>query len=170
MDTVADLGCAGRAPFVGRAVELDRLDALLRHRVEGTGPVAAAVAVEVVGEPGIGKSRLLAEFAVRARRRGATVLRGRAGPTDRHPGPPFQAFADAFADLDHRDRATSCGPGRPFGTGRADIAAVRRQDRSGRPGGWRRLVPLDRPRRDSRGYSGRLGRWARRGVHVFRFG
>ncbi|MET7754238.1 AAA family ATPase [Streptomyces sp. NPDC005389] len=114
MDTFADRG-AGPAPFVGRARELDRLDVPLRRRAEGTGPVA----VEVVGEPGIGKSRLLAEFAVRARRRGATVLRGLAGPAlptvlagpapaaGRDPSPPFQAFADAFADLDHHERALS---------------------------------------------------------------
>ncbi|MFH9726131.1 AAA family ATPase [Streptomyces sp. NPDC017254] len=97
----ADRGREDRAPLVGRARELDRLDALLRRRTGGTGPVA----VDVTGEPGIGKSRLLAEFAVRARRQGATVLRGRAGPAEPDPGPPFQAFVDAFADLDHRDRA-----------------------------------------------------------------
>ncbi|MFF5920058.1 AAA family ATPase [Streptomyces flavochromogenes] len=123
MDTFADPGSAGRAPFVGRARELDRLDVPLRHRAEGRGPAV----VEVVGEPGIGKSRLLAEFAARARRHGATVLRGRAGPavpaglvvpagsvlpggstvSGREPSPAFQAFADAFADLDHHDRALS---------------------------------------------------------------
>ncbi|MFE6060342.1 AAA family ATPase [Streptomyces sp. NPDC056431] len=118
MDTFADPGGVGPAPFVGRARELDRLDVPLRHRAEGRGPAV----VEVVGEPGIGKSRLLAEFAARARRHGATVLRGRAGPAvpagsavlvgssvlaGRDPSPPFQAFADAFADLDHHDRALS---------------------------------------------------------------
>ncbi|MCX4986762.1 LuxR family transcriptional regulator [Streptomyces sp. NBC_00572] len=101
MDTFADPVRVDRAPFVGRDRELARLDALLRHRTGATGPVA----VDVVGEPGIGKSRLLAEFAARARRQGATVLRGRAGPAERDPGPPFQAFVDAFADLDHHDRA-----------------------------------------------------------------
>ncbi|MBP2580554.1 DNA-binding CsgD family transcriptional regulator/tetratricopeptide (TPR) repeat protein [Streptomyces sp. PvR006] len=133
MDAFADPGSAGRAPLVGRARELDRLDVPLRHRAGGTGPVA----VEIVGEPGIGKSRLLAEFAARARRQGATVLRGRAGPAlpagpavlagptvlaapaviadpgalagpaGRDASPPFQAFADAFADLDHHERALS---------------------------------------------------------------
>ncbi|WP_329276119.1 helix-turn-helix transcriptional regulator [Streptomyces sp. NBC_00691] len=133
MDTFADPASAGRAPlvgrspFVGRTRELDRLDVPLRHRAEGTGPLV----VEVVGEPGIGKSRLLAEFAARARRHGATVLRGRAGPTasavpvgaavsvlpagsgrtaapvGREPSPAFQAFADAFADLDPHDRVLS---------------------------------------------------------------
>ncbi|MFH8712810.1 helix-turn-helix transcriptional regulator [Streptomyces zaomyceticus] len=97
----ADLGSVDRAPLVGRAQELDWLDGLLRHRSEGSGPVA----VEVTGEPGIGKTRLLTEFAVRARRHGVTVLRGRAGPAEPDSGPPIQAFVDAFADLDHRDRA-----------------------------------------------------------------
>ncbi|MFD4317269.1 AAA family ATPase [Streptomyces sp. NPDC058548] len=106
MDTFAEPGSVGRAPFVGRARELDRLDEPLRRRAEGTGPVV----VEVVGEPGIGKSRLLAEFAARARRHGATVLHGRAGPAlpaGRDPSPAFQALADAFADLDDHDRALS---------------------------------------------------------------
>ncbi|WP_327399776.1 hypothetical protein OG194_05885 [Streptomyces sp. NBC_01288] len=49
-------------------------------------------------EAGIGKSRLLAEFADRARARGLTVLRGRATEYERHT--PFGPFADAFADLD----------------------------------------------------------------------
>ncbi|MGA5068629.1 AAA family ATPase [Streptomyces exfoliatus] len=103
MDTFTDLACGDRAPLVGRARELDRLDALLRRRRAGTGPVA----VDVTGEPGIGKTRLLAEFAARARRQGATVLRGRASPGDGDLGIPFQAFADAFADLDHGDRTGS---------------------------------------------------------------
>ncbi|MFD7962253.1 helix-turn-helix transcriptional regulator [Streptomyces zaomyceticus] len=105
MDTFADagLGSVDRAPLVGRAQELDRLDGLLRHRREGTAPAA----VDVTGEPGIGKTRLLAEFAVRARRHGVTVLRGRAGPAEPDSGPPVQAFVDSFADLDHRDRALS---------------------------------------------------------------
>ncbi|MFI1657149.1 AAA family ATPase [Streptomyces sp. NPDC020472] len=102
MDTFADPGCADRAPFAGRERELARLDALSSARADGTGPAA----VDVTGEPGIGKSRLLTEFAVRARGRGATVLHGRAGSA---PGDdtPFQPFVDALADLDPRDHATA---------------------------------------------------------------
>ncbi|MGW9034434.1 AAA family ATPase, partial [Streptomyces sp. NPDC055721] len=103
MDTIADQGCADRAPLVGRARELDRLDGLLGCRTEGAGPVA----VDVTGEPGIGKTRLLTEFGIRARGRGATVLRGRAGTAEGDAGTPFQAVLDAFADLDHRERATT---------------------------------------------------------------
>ncbi|MEU0399323.1 LuxR family transcriptional regulator [Streptomyces sp. NPDC006197] len=102
MDTFADPGCADRAPFAGRERELARLDALSRARADGAGPAVA----DVTGEPGIGKTRLLAEFAVRARGRGATVLHGRADPAPAD-GTPFQPFVDAFADLDPRDHATA---------------------------------------------------------------
>ncbi len=82
-------------PFVSRSAELRRLDAVLQHMGAG-GPAL----VDVTGEAGIGKSRLLAEFSSLARRRGAAVLRGRATEYERHS--PFQPFADAFADLDQR--------------------------------------------------------------------
>lgn len=103
MDTFADRGCADRAPLVGRARELDRLEGLLGCRREGAGPVA----VDVTGEPGIGKTRLLTEFGVRARGRGVTVLCGRAGTAEGDGGTPFQAVLDAFADLDHQERAAA---------------------------------------------------------------
>ncbi|WP_406500069.1 AAA family ATPase [Streptomyces sp. NBC_00846] len=82
-------------PFVSRSAELRRLDAALQHMGAG-GPAL----VDITGEAGIGKSRLLAEFSTLARRRGAAVLRGRATEYERHS--PFQPFADAFADLDQR--------------------------------------------------------------------
>ncbi|MFD9612499.1 AAA family ATPase [Streptomyces sp. NPDC059083] len=102
MEAFADRGRVDRAPLVGRDGELARLDALLRARTGGAGPVA----VDVTGEPGIGKTRLLTEFALRAGRHGPTVLHGRAGPAP-EPGTPYQPFLDAFADLDHRDRAAA---------------------------------------------------------------
>lgn len=58
----------GGAPFVGRARELALAD---RHLAD-IGPVLLVVA----GEPGIGKSRLLGEAAVRAAARGWRVLEG----------------------------------------------------------------------------------------------
>ncbi|GGV00757.1 hypothetical protein GCM10010275_44540 [Streptomyces litmocidini] len=102
MDTFTDPGRADRAPFAGRERALARLDGLSRARADGRAPAA----VDVTGEPGIGKTRLLTEFAVRARRCGATVLHGRAGsaPAD---GTPYQPFVDAFADLDPQDHATA---------------------------------------------------------------
>ncbi|MBB5940060.1 helix-turn-helix transcriptional regulator [Streptomyces zagrosensis] len=91
-------GRVDRLPFVGRAAELDRLDAALDH-LERRGDGGPAV-VDVTGDAGIGKSRLLTEFAARARGRGMTVLRGLAA--EREGYGPFQPFADAFADLDQR--------------------------------------------------------------------
>lgn len=82
-------------PFVSRSAEFRRLDAALQHMGAG-GPAL----VDITGEAGIGKSRLLAEFSTLARRRGAAVLRGRATEFERHS--PFQPFADGFADLDQR--------------------------------------------------------------------
>ncbi|MGW3651227.1 helix-turn-helix transcriptional regulator [Streptomyces sp. NPDC000878] len=83
------------APFVSRSAELGRLDSVLECLGE-SGPAV----VDITGEAGIGKSRLLAEFCARARSRGLTVLRGRATEYERHS--PFRPFADAFADLDAR--------------------------------------------------------------------
>lgn len=87
-------GPAGRAPFVGRGAELGRLEALLDDLRAGV--------VDVVGDPGIGKSRLLTEFAALARARGVTVLRGRG--SERARGRPLRPFTDAFTELDPRAR------------------------------------------------------------------
>ncbi|WP_323379513.1 helix-turn-helix transcriptional regulator, partial [Streptomyces durbertensis] len=89
------MGHTEGVPFVSRAVELGRLETALRHG----GPGGPAV-VDLAGEAGIGKSRLLAEFGALARRHGATVLCGRASEYERHI--PFQPFSDAFSDLDAR--------------------------------------------------------------------
>ncbi|WP_234285602.1 ATP-binding protein, partial [Streptomyces venezuelae] len=104
MDTSADPGCADRAPLAGRAGELARLDALLRGRGTGAGGAGGPVAVDVTGEPGIGKTRLLTEFANRARRAGVTVLRGRATPPDPHPGPSFHRGRERVVHGEHDER------------------------------------------------------------------
>jgi class 3 adenylate cyclase len=57
--------------FVGRQQELDELKLQLESAFSGKGSLCM-----LVGEPGIGKSRLAEEFAVYARLRGAQVLRG----------------------------------------------------------------------------------------------
>jgi len=49
--------------FVGRKVELAELTAVLEHGLGGRGRL-----VLLVGEPGIGKTHLASEFAVRQRR------------------------------------------------------------------------------------------------------
>ena len=58
----------GLSRFVGRAGEMEAIESALARSLEGTGRVAA-----VVGEAGVGKSRLCAEFVERCRARGFMV-------------------------------------------------------------------------------------------------
>jgi class 3 adenylate cyclase/tetratricopeptide (TPR) repeat protein len=69
-------GVAGRGPrvqrpFVGRTQELALLHARLAQAVDGQGQV-----IGMVGEPGIGKSRLLAEWRQQLHTHGVTYLEG----------------------------------------------------------------------------------------------
>jgi ATP/maltotriose-dependent transcriptional regulator MalT len=74
---------------VGRANELDVLEQSLDALERGPGS-----AIELVGEPGIGKTRLLSELATRAERRGHLVLSGSASELEREF--PFSVFVDAL--------------------------------------------------------------------------
>ncbi|HET7489805.1 MAG TPA: BTAD domain-containing putative transcriptional regulator [Acidimicrobiales bacterium] len=74
-------------PFVGREAELGRLVAELDQAANGLRVVLVA------GEPGVGKTRLTAELAAVARRRGARVL---VGTCAEELALPFQPFADAL--------------------------------------------------------------------------
>ena len=74
-------------PLVGRAHELDALEQLLEELERG--PPAA---LELVGEPGIGKTRL--ELAARAEARGHLVLSGSASELER--ALPFSVFVHAL--------------------------------------------------------------------------
>ncbi|MFC8225938.1 AAA family ATPase [Streptomyces sp. NPDC057287] len=85
----------GGNPLVGRTAELVQLDAVLDRLGRGSPAI-----VDLTGAAGIGKSRLVGEFCLRARQRGAAVLRGRATEFEQHL--PFRPFADAFADVDDR--------------------------------------------------------------------
>lgn len=85
-----------RTPLVGREAELARVERLLAD-VVGDVPGRPAV-LDISGEAGIGKSRLVHELCLGATRRGAAVLRGRATEYESHI--PFQPFTDAFCDLD----------------------------------------------------------------------
>ncbi|WP_406275394.1 AAA family ATPase [Streptomyces sp. NBC_00191] len=86
------MGDASAAQLVGRSGELARLDAVLA----GLGQSGVPAVIDIAGEPGIGKSRLLGEACARAQQAGFTVLRGRATEYEQHV--PFQAFTDALAD------------------------------------------------------------------------
>jgi predicted ATPase len=115
----------GGAPLLSRSAELARCDALLDRAAAGAHGTASGGGsrgttggggsrgtagggeprdggrsrlVDITGEAGIGKSRLLGEVCARAHRRGMTVLRGRATEYERQV--PFQVFTDALAHLD----------------------------------------------------------------------
>ena len=80
--------------LVGRAAELDDLAGVVGAALEGRSTTAF-----VSGEPGIGKTRLLADVAAAAADRGVAVLYGRC---DDGPSVPYRAWRDALADLvDH---------------------------------------------------------------------
>jgi len=75
--------------FVGRASELGSLERILNELDRGS-----PGAIELVGEPGIGKTRLLKELAARAEARGHLVLSGSASELERDL--PFSVFVDAL--------------------------------------------------------------------------
>jgi len=74
---------------VGRAGELGSLERVLDELDEG-----CPGAIEVAGEPGIGKTRLLRELAARAGARGHLVLSGAASEFENDL--PFSVFVDAL--------------------------------------------------------------------------
>jgi DNA-binding CsgD family transcriptional regulator len=77
--------------LVGRARELAELDAALERLAAGE-----SWFVQIVGEPGIGKSRLLGEMCRRGEDRGYLVLDGRAAEFERDI--PFGLVVDALND------------------------------------------------------------------------
>src|SRR5438105_2593224 len=77
--------------LVGRPAELDGFERILGEVERGD-----SAAVALVGEPGIGKTRLLGELARRADRRGQLVLMGSAAELEREL--PFHVFVDALDD------------------------------------------------------------------------
>src|SRR3954454_1883910 len=82
------------AHLVGRASQLGSVDRLLSQVGGGR-----SASLELVGEPGIGKTRLLAELAARADARGYLVLSGRAGELELDL--PFWVFVDALDEYVH---------------------------------------------------------------------
>jgi ATP/maltotriose-dependent transcriptional regulator MalT len=77
--------------LVGRVDELGSLERILDELDRGH-----PGAIELAGEPGIGKTRLLKELAARAEARGHLVLWGAASELER--GLPFCVFLDALDD------------------------------------------------------------------------
>ena len=78
-----------RARFVGRERELALLEERLAAAARGEGGV-----ILLAGEAGVGKTRLLREFANRAESQGWQVLSGRAYDTEGMP--PYLPFAEAI--------------------------------------------------------------------------
>ena len=75
--------------LIGRADELASLEQVLEDLELG-----GSVAVELVGDPGIGKTRLVRELSARAEDRGHLVLVGSASELER--ALPFSVFVDAL--------------------------------------------------------------------------
>src|SRR3954463_6728324 len=94
-DLPGSLRSTSASPFVGRAAELEKLRTLM-PRLGGEGGRIGLVA----GEPGVGKSRLVREFAIAAAGDGALVLYG---SCDAAVSTPYGPFVEA---LDHLLRVT----------------------------------------------------------------
>ncbi|MGC5053393.1 helix-turn-helix transcriptional regulator [Micromonospora sp. DT48] len=82
-----EVGFGGDPALVGRAAELESLDAALATVLGGR-----CVVVEICGEAGLGKTRLLRELARRAADAGLLVRVGRA--TQYEQGVPFGLYAE----------------------------------------------------------------------------
>ncbi|HEY2900459.1 MAG TPA: AAA family ATPase [Polyangia bacterium] len=85
---------AARLPFVGRVAER----AILRAQLAAAGERTAEKLVLVVGDPGIGKSRLLETLEADVRAAGGLALRGRAFEAEMVR--PYGAWIDALRSAD----------------------------------------------------------------------
>src|SRR5262249_36080673 len=87
-----DLGAVLRhTPFTGRAAELDLLAQRFEEARAGRGG-----GVLLAGEPGVGKTRTLGEFAESVRSQAAVVLWGRC--YEGEAGRPYGPFAEAIGE------------------------------------------------------------------------
>jgi hypothetical protein len=85
------LDTSKRFVFVGRTAEMAMLAERWRRVLEGEGDL-----VLLAGEPGVGKTRLVAELGRGVHNEGAVVLYGRC---DEELGVPYQPFVDALGAL-----------------------------------------------------------------------
>lgn len=92
----AELVVRRRGPFVGRAAELAAFEQAWKRVEDGRRQM-----VFIGGEPGAGKSRLVAEVAGKLSDHGVTVL---VGASTADAGVPYEPFAEAL------DRLLSAGP------------------------------------------------------------
>ena len=102
--------------FVGRGPESDQLDQILDEAIGGDGRI-----VMVVGEPGIGKTRLIQALASRAVARGAVAEWGRC--RDIQGAPPYWPWTQAIRALID-DRGSDFTAGLPPANSRAIAAAI----------------------------------------------
>ncbi|MGZ4400443.1 MAG: ATP-binding protein, partial [Gaiellaceae bacterium] len=102
---------AGRSSFVGRSGERERLASVWRLAEAGERQLTF-----VSGEPGIGKSRLSAEFAAGVYGDGGVVLWGRCFE---EALAPYQPFVQAL-----RHYVTTCDPDELHGTGATQLAPL----------------------------------------------
>lgn len=100
-------------PFVGREEPLDTLDALWKETLAGRQRAAL-----IAGDPGIGKTRFVAELAARVHEHGATVLHGRC---DEHLSVPYQPFVEALQPYVETAPAAAL---RELGAAAGDVARV----------------------------------------------
>jgi class 3 adenylate cyclase/tetratricopeptide (TPR) repeat protein len=92
----------GFSRFVGRAHEMEQLEAALASAIEGRGQF-----VGVVGEAGVGKSRLCREFVERCRARDIPIMEAHCLPYGRSlPLLPVIELVRAFYGITERDDPT----------------------------------------------------------------
>ncbi len=110
-DRAGEPAATTAAPFVGRDAALQELTEHLARAAEGSGSV-----VVVGGEAGVGKTRLVARFAVAAQQLGACVL-GDAAHASSFPYGPFAAAVEGYvaartdaerSELAHRYPSLGC--------------------------------------------------------------